>query len=105
MANYLIAYFGGDQPSTPEEGKKHFAEYQEWIKSLGDKAVQPMVPLKNSHTVAPNGEVTAGSEVNMSGHTIVSADSIEAAIEAAKSCPFLKINGTLQVSEIVEMSP
>jgi hypothetical protein len=39
----------------------------------------------------------------MSGYTIVEADSMDAALEMAKSCPFLDINGSLEVSELMQM--
>lgn len=103
MNQYIITYLGGDQPSTPEDGKKHFANYQQWLASLGDAVVKPMVPFKNIHTVKPDGSVITGSAVAMSGHTILQAASIEQAIELARSCPFLDINGSLEVAEIVQM--
>ena len=103
MAQYLITYLGGDPPSSPEEGRKHFAQYQAWLSSLGSSAVSPMNPLKHTHTVNPDGAVTSGSSVAMSGFTIIEAESIEAAIAVAKDCPFLDIQGVLEVSELVEM--
>jgi hypothetical protein len=103
MNQYIIVYLGGNQPSSPEEGKKHFAKYQEWLGSLGDAAVNPMVPFKDSHTVTPDGAVAKGSTVGMSGHTIVQVESIEQAVEIAKSCPFLDIGGSLEVAQLVKM--
>ena len=103
MNQYIITYLGGDQPSSPEEGKKHYARYQEWLGSLGEAVIKPMVPFKNTHTVNPDGTVAEGSSVSMTGHTIVQTESIEQAIEFAKSCPFLEINGSLEVAEIVQM--
>lgn len=103
MNQYIITYLGGEQPSSPEEGQKHFAKYQEWLGSLGDAAVRPMVPFKNSHTIKPDGSVVEGSSVAMSGHTIIQAKSIEQAVEYAKLCPFLDTNGSLEVAELVEM--
>ena len=103
MAQYMISYFGGDQPSSPEEGKKHFAEYQAWLASLGDAAVQPMVPFKTTSTIGPDGVVEKGSSTDMSGFTMIEAATFEEAVEAMKSCPFLKINGRLEVSELMEM--
>lgn len=105
MAQYLIVYLGGNQPSTPEEGKQHFAKYQEWLASLGKSAVSPMNPLMNTSTVNPDGTVTDRSKTTMSGYTIIEAESMEAALEAAKACPFLDIDGYLEVSELVQMSP
>lgn len=104
MAQYIMTYLGGNQPSTPEEGKKHFAKYKEWLSSLGDSAVSPANPLKNTSTVNSDGTVTSGGTTSMSGYTIVEADSIEAALEMAKTCPFLDIGGSLEVSELIKMS-
>ena len=100
MNQYIITYLGGDQPSSPEESQTNYARYQKWLGSLGDAAIQPMLPFKNTHTVNPDGTVTEGRSVSMTGHTIIQADSIEQAIEYAKSCPFLDINGSLEVAEI-----
>ncbi len=103
MTQYLMTYLGGDQPASPEEGKKHFAKYREWLSSLGDSVVSPANPLKDTKTIHPDGTVTEGSGTTMSGYTIVEADSMEAALEIAKSCPFLEINGSLELSELVKM--
>ncbi len=103
MSQYVITYLGGDQPSTPEEGKQHFAKYQEWLASLGKAAVSPMNPLKDTQTVSPDGIVSVGSSTAMSGYTVIEADSMEKALEIAKACPFLDIGGSLEVSELVQM--
>ena len=103
MPQFLITYLGGDQPSSPDEGQKHFAKYQEWLSSLANSAVSPMNPLKNTNTINPDGTVTTGSTTSMSGYTIIDAESMENALSIAKACPFLEINGSLEVSELVEM--
>ena len=104
MARYIITYLGGDQPSSPEEGKQHFAKYKEWLVSLGDSAVSPANPFKDTRTVNSDGTVTTGSTTSMSGYTIIEVDSMEAALETAKACPFLDIGGSLEVSELIQMS-
>jgi hypothetical protein len=62
-----------------------------------------MVPFKNIHTIDSNGSASPGSSVSMTGHTIIQAQSIADAIAMAKACPFLDINGTLEVAELVPM--
>lgn len=104
MTQYIITYLGGNQPSTPEEGQKHFAKYKEWLSSLGTAVISPANPFKNTHTINPDGSITAGSKTTMSGYTIIETDSMEAALEMAKTCPFLEIEGTLEISELVQMS-
>ena len=104
MSQYILVYLGGNQPSTQEEGKAHFAKYKEWLASLGDAAISPANPLKNTHTVNPDGTVTNIGKTTMSGYTIIDAVSKEAALSLASACPFLDIGGTLEVSELVVMS-
>jgi hypothetical protein len=103
MSQFVIVYLGGDQPSSPEVGRKHFSKYMDWLSSLGDSAVSPANPLKDTSTVNPDGTVTTGGTTTMSGYTIVEADSMEDALAIAKACPFLEIGGSLEVSELIEM--
>ena len=104
MARYFMAYLGGNQPSSPEEGKRHMAKYKEWLSSLRASAVSPANPLQDTSTVQPDGSVSNGGKTTMSGYTIVEADSMESALAMAKRCPFLEIGGSLEVSELVQMS-
>ena len=104
MAQYIITYLGGEPPSSPEEGKQHFAKYKAWLASLGESAVSPANPLKNTSTVHSDGSVSNGGATLMSGYTIVEVESVEAALEIAKACPFLDVGGSLEVSELMQMS-
>jgi hypothetical protein len=103
MPQYVIVYLGGNKPSSPEEGQQQFAKYKEWLASLGNSAVSPMNPLKNTSTIKSDGTVVQGSSTSMSGYTIIEAGSIEAALESAKACPFLETGGSLEVSELIQM--
>jgi len=103
MPQYIITYLGGDKPSSPEEGQKNYAKYGEWLASLGDSVVSPANPFKDTHTLNPDGSVNSKSTTTMSGFTIIKTESIEAALEVAKACPFLEINGSLEVSELMQM--
>ena len=85
MTQYIITYLGGDQPSSPEEDKQHFAKYKEWLSSLGDSAVSPANPFKNTSTINSDGTVTTGSTTSMSGYTIIEADSMDTALEIEKA--------------------
>lgn len=103
MPQYMITYLGGNRPSSPEEGKKNMSKYRAWLASLGDSAVSPANPLKDTRTVSSDGTVAAGSTTSMSGFTIIDAGSMEAALSVAKACPFLEVGGSLEVSELMEM--
>ena len=101
MPRYVLAYHGGDKPESPEEGAKNMAEWQAWIGGLGDAVINPGTPLSGTQTVSSNGVQPSSSK--MSGFAIVEADGIDAAIAMAKSSPFLRINGTIDVSEVMEL--
>ena len=104
MPQYIFVYLGGEYPSSPEEGKKHFAKYQQWLSSLGDAVVSPAIPFKDTHTVQPNGTTAPGSTTAMSGLSIIKMNSMDEALKVAETCPFLEINGTLEISEMIDMS-
>ncbi len=104
MPQYIFVYLGGEQPSNPVEGQKHFTKYQEWLSSLGDAVVSPAIPFKDTHTVHPDSTIEPGTTSAMSGLSIIKMASMDEALKVAKSCPFLEINGTLEISEMIEMS-
>jgi len=104
MPQYIFVYLGGEYPSNPEEGQKHFTKYQQWLSSLGDAVISPAIPFKDTHTVQPNGSSGIGSTTAMSGLSIIKLPSMADAVKADESCPFLEINGTLEISEMIEMS-
>ena len=97
MADYIIGYFGGAKPATPEEGQAHRGKWMKWIESLGDKVVNPGQPLMGTELIGPE------IEMPMSGFAIVRADSKDEALEIARADPFLEMGGTIQVSEMMKM--
>ena len=104
MPQYIFVYLGGEYPSSPEEGQKHFEQYQQWLVSLVDAVVSPAIPFKDTHTVQADGTTAPGSITAMSGMSIIRMNSMQEAIAAAQACPFLEINGNLEISEMIEMT-
>jgi hypothetical protein len=104
MPQFIFVYLGGQLPADPEEGQKHFQRYQQWLDSLGDAIVSPAIPFKETHVVQSDGTVSPGSMSAMSGLSIIRMGSMAEALNAAQSCPFLEIDGTLEVSEMIEMT-
>ena len=103
MPNFMLTYLGTPQISSPEEKQDHMQKYHQWITDLGDAALSAMNPLKNVSVVDSEGNITDGGETGMSGFTIVTADSVNAALEIAQACPFLKVGGRLEVAQMIEM--
>lgn len=104
MPQYIFVYLGGEPPSNPEEGKKHLTKYQEWLSSLGDAVLNPAIPFKDTHTVHTDSTIEPGTTSAMSGLSIIQMASMDAALKVAQSCPFLEIGGTLEISEMIDMS-
>ncbi|MCU7968043.1 MAG: YciI family protein [gamma proteobacterium symbiont of Bathyaustriella thionipta] len=104
MPKFIFVYLGGEFPASPAESQKHFQKYQQWLDSLGDAVISPAIPFKDTHTIQPNGTATPGTMSSISGFSIVQLNSMQEALKIAQSCPFLEINGTLEVSQMIEMS-
>ncbi len=102
MPDFIIAYHGGKKPESPEEGAKDMAKWKAWIGGLGDAVVNPGTPLGKSKIVSSAGVSDDGGSNSLTGFSIVKADSMDAALEMAKECPFLDI-GTLEVAEVMKM--
>ena len=102
MPNYIIAYHGGGKPETPEEGARHMAKWQQWLRDLGDAVVNPGTPLGPSKKVTSDGVSDHDGPTSLTGFSIISADDMDAALAIAGACPFLAM-GTLEVAEVKEI--
>jgi uncharacterized protein YciI len=103
MANFMIAYYGGNQPRSKEEGMAQMEKWRAWVKGFGETIVNPGTPLLVSKIVT-FGCVEDDSDPNsMKGFAVVKAENIEAAVKIAKSDPFLENGGTIRVSQMMEM--
>lgn len=98
MATFLFTYTGGMTPSTPEEGEKVMAAWTAWFGTLGAAVVDPGNPTGPTRTVNPGG-ATADSD-GPTGYSIISADSLDAAVAHAMECPMLQVGGSVLVSQI-----
>ena len=104
MPFYLIAYHGGERPSTPEEGMALMEDWKSWISGLGDSVLNPGTPLPQSKIVTRDGITDDTDHNNMNGFAIIRAESMDSILEIVKRDPFLKMNGKIRVSEMKEMT-
>ncbi len=103
MVNFMIAYYGGNQPSSKEEGIAQMGKWKAWLEGLGENVINPGTPLMSTKIVTSRDVQDENDPNAMNGFVVVKAESIEAAIEIAKSDPFLENGGTLRVSQMMEM--
>jgi len=103
MQNFMIAYYGGKQPSSKEEGMAMQEKWKAWIEGLGEAVINPGTPLPISKIVTSSGVQDDNDPESMKGFAIVRANSIDAAVEIARYDPFLDTGGKIRVSQMMEM--
>jgi hypothetical protein len=101
MANYVLVYKGGSMAQTDAEREAAMAAWGQWFGTLGAAIVDAGNPFGPSSSVAGNGGVSDGGASNLTGYTILTADSLSAAAELSKGCPVLANGGSLEVYETI----
>jgi hypothetical protein len=87
--DYVLVYSGGSRPESQEEVAQVMKAWDTWMRDLGDKLKDggnPFTPMAKS--VAPDGKVSDGPIGGMAtGYSILQADSMDEAVDIAKTCP------------------
>jgi hypothetical protein len=104
MTNYVFMYSGGHGVSADEaERDAQYAKWGQWFRELGAAIVDGGAATGTAKTVGPGGSVSDGGSRGVTGYSIVSADSLDSAVELAKGCPVLEIGGAVDVYEAINM--
>ncbi len=104
MANYVFAYSGGRGVAADEtERNAQYARWGEWFGELGSAVVDGGAATGPGKTVTSGGSVSDGGSRGLTGYSIVSAESLEAAVRLAKGCPVLEVGGAVDVYEAITM--
>jgi hypothetical protein len=104
MANYIFAYSGGNGVAADEaERDAQMAKWGQWFGQLGPVVVDGGAPTGTAKTVGPGGSVSDGGSRGLTGYSIVSADSLDSAVELAKGCPVLEVGGAVDVYQAIAM--
>ena len=85
MNKFMFLYKGFVTP-TPEIGRS----WMEWFNHVGDRMVDSGNPMTGGVEVTPDdvNEIELGTE-SFTGYSIVNAESMEAAVEVAKTNPMI----------------
>ena len=104
MADFVLLYTGGGMPESEEEGAKVMQAWTDWYGKIGASLKDGGNPFGASKTVGADGSVKDGANgTPITGFTIVSSASLEAATDLAKGSPVLQNGGSVAVYEVVEM--
>jgi YCII-related domain len=101
MANYLLAYKGGGMAQTDAEREAAMAAWGAWFGGLGAAVVDAGNPFGPSKSVASDGTPSDGASSSLTGYTVVSAASLDAAAALTKGCPIFAAGGSVDVYETV----
>ena len=104
MANFIYAYSGGNPPPADEaERNAQMAKWGQWFEELGSAVVDGGAPTGTAKTVGTGGSVSDGGSRGLTGYSIVSADSLDAAVQLARGCPVLETGGAVDVYEAIAL--
>ena len=113
MSNFLYLFRGGDpewRNQPPEVVQAHMQKWGVWMGGLKEqgKLVDGLPLAETGKVVEKAGEVITdgpfaeGAEV-VGGYLIVTADSLDEAVEISKGCPIFENKGNVEVREILSM--
>lgn len=105
MAKFVLLYSGGSMPETEADQAAVLQAWGAWYGQLGSAVVDggnPFTPAAKS--IASDGSVGDGPVGTMAtGYTIISADSLDGAVELARGCPVLQGGGQITVYEAFDV--
>ncbi len=83
-----------------EEGRKQvMAAFGKWFQDLGPNLVDTGNPVGRAKTLKNGGDAEGGGANPVSGHTIIKADNLDAAVKMTRGCPILQGGGSIEVCE------
>ena len=104
MTNFVLVYTGGGMPEGKETQEAMMAAWGAWYGGMGDAIVDGGNPFGASKHVGANGvgDGPVGSPP-ATGYTVISADSLDAAVAKVESHPHIAHGGQVSVYETFQM--
>jgi hypothetical protein len=104
MAKYLLVYHGGGMAEGEAAQAAAMAAWGTWFQNLGPALADGGNPTGQAKTIAGDGAVSDGGGANpATGYSLITADSIDAAVAAAQGCPVLASGGSVEVAETFDV--
>ena len=104
MTNYVLLYTHSTMPESEEEQANMMAAWGAWYEKMGAAVVDGGNPFNNSRIVSDSG-ISDGSASSpaVTGYTIISAQSLDTAVEMVHDHPHLNYGGQVTVYETFQM--
>lgn len=101
MSKYLFAFHGGKMPENPEDMQAIMSKWEQWMKSLGKDILDPGSIVGNNRCISASGNEQLAANTNLTGYMVISSHSLDTALEAARACPILQNEGSIEVAEFM----
>lgn len=88
MGKYVFTYYAEHDSDAGDD-----AAWGGWFGQLGSKLIDPGNPFAHGGQAVFKGGTMPVSEKPVTGYSIVSAESMDEAVELAKGCPLANIDG------------
>jgi hypothetical protein len=104
MKDFVFVYLDDTSlaPPDPEFAASQREKWGIWLAELGDAVVNPGTPFGQTMLVSSEGVTEGKGSTPINGFSVIRAESMDRALDMAKSCPFL-VFGTIMVSEAMQM--
>jgi hypothetical protein len=111
MSDFMFLFRGGEAVGSPEQMQQHMQKWRGWMKELGEKghfkAGEPLEKsgkvVKGSRKAVTDGPFAEAKDL-VGGFVIVSAGSLDEAVELSKGCPIFEHDGIVEVRPVMKMS-
>lgn len=92
MARFLVVYHGSEMPHDPEVMAQAKAAFEEWVGKVWSAVVDPGAPVRMVAQVSKSG---MDDPLDVSGYSIIEAESADAAVKLLETQPFVGRGGIL----------
>ncbi|MCB8960644.1 MAG: hypothetical protein H6651_10055 [Ardenticatenales bacterium] len=104
MTKFVLVYTGGGYPESEAQQAEVMAAWGAWYQDLGQAIVDGGNPFGAAKNVTSSGvHDGAASAPAPTGYTIISADSLDAAVARVQNHPHLTYGGQVSVFETFDM--
>ncbi len=104
MTNFVLLYIGGTMPEDPAQQEVMMADWGAWYGKMGEAVVDGGAPFRAAKNVTAAGVAgAAGMTPEVTGYTIISAESLDDAVAKVDGHPHIKYGGQVSVHETMEM--
>lgn len=112
MSEFVYLYRGGEEGGSPEKMQQTMQKWMTWLKDLGQKGHikdqgQPLERtgklVKGKQKAVTDGPFAEAKDV-IGGYTLIEARDLQQAVELAKGCPILEVDGVVEVRPVMKMN-